>query len=185
MINGSDGTKYPPFIDTSRSYYLFSAQLCRSVEIAYTSTYKLKGIEVARFTIPQHVLGNVTENPENQGFCTPHEDCLPGGLLNASVCREGAPLVFSQPHFLDGDPILLRNVVGMLPRRNEHQVFIDIEPTAVIDTKSADQFKDEVLQPLKIMQTVQYGLIAVGVFLIACSIIFFCAKKGMARQKQD
>ena len=40
----------------------------------------------------------------------------------------GAPLVFSQPHFLNADPVVLHGVDGMHPDAKLHGTFIDIEP---------------------------------------------------------
>ncbi|KAK7097192.1 lysosome membrane protein 2-like [Littorina saxatilis] len=128
MINGSDGNRYPPFVDTSKSYYLFSSQLCRSLELSYLKSSELKDIDLARFTIPHRVLDDVNHNPDNRGFCTPKNSCLPAGLINASICQGGTPLVFSLPHFLDGDPEVRSRVMGMHPRRDEHEFIIDIEP---------------------------------------------------------
>ncbi|XP_076446440.1 lysosome membrane protein 2-like isoform X2 [Babylonia areolata] len=213
-LNGSDGTLYPPFVDKSQALYLFSSDLCRSLEIQYSKEYGLKGIDVYRFIVPPMTFANVSVNPDNEGFCTPSTNCLPAGLLNASVCRDGAPVILSLPHFLDGDPDVRNRVFGMNPNRTEHQSVIDIEPmtgvvmnaakrlqlnaylnktadikdleklsdyvvlpilwlseSATIDDKSAKDFKSEVLLAVKVTEAVQYGLIALGVFLLICWII--------------
>ncbi|KAK7097188.1 lysosome membrane protein 2-like [Littorina saxatilis] len=225
-LNGSDGTMYPPFIDTSRSYYLFSSDLCRSLEIVHTKDYTLKGIDLRRFIVPPRTFANVSTNPYNKGFCTPESNCLPSGVLNASVCKQGAPVILSLPHFLDGDPAIQNRVIGMNPNREKHQSVIDIEPmtgvvmnaakrvqlnayltkiphikdttnihpyiilpilwldeSAKIDDKSASDFKSEVLMPLKIADAVQYGLIALGVFLLTC--FFICFAKGAFCKTKD
>nr|KAG5697775.1 hypothetical protein BaRGS_026732 [Batillaria attramentaria] len=137
-INGSDGTLYPPFVDTSQSYYLFSSDLCRSLVIKYSDTYTLKGIDLARFKVPREAFVNVSYG---QGFCTPNDNCLPSGLLNASVCRQNAPIVFSLPHFLDGDPDIRNRVIGMNPNRAEHQSVIDIEPITGVVMNAAKRLQ--------------------------------------------
>ncbi|XP_025087249.1 lysosome membrane protein 2-like isoform X1 [Pomacea canaliculata] len=130
MINGSDGTMYPPFIDTSRAYYLFSSDVCRSLEIRYVNGYELKDIDLDRFVVPSMVFANASVNPDNLGYCTPHapENCLPSGILNGSNCQNGAPVIFSLPHFLYGDETIQNRVDGMHPNQEEHQSVIDIEP---------------------------------------------------------
>ncbi|KAL8605528.1 hypothetical protein ACOMHN_031465 [Nucella lapillus] len=138
-LNGSDGTLFPPFVDTSKTKYLFSSDLCRSLQIQYTHGYGLKGIDVDRFVVPPLTFANVSANPYNQGFCTPH--CLPAGLLNASVCKAGAPVILSLPHFLDGDPDVLDRVIGMKPNRSAHQSVIDIEPMTGVVMNAAKRLQ--------------------------------------------
>ncbi|BFZ15099.1 hypothetical protein BsWGS_18137 [Bradybaena similaris] len=126
MINGSDGTIYPPFVSTAETKYLFSSDLCRSLGLEYQTVVNVRGIELDKFVAPDIMFANATVNPYNKGFCT--SDCLPSGLLNVSVCRQGAPVVMSMPHFLGCDEETVRGVIGMNPNREEHQSYIDIEP---------------------------------------------------------
>lgn len=128
MINGTDGTIYPPFIDLKETKYLFSSDLCRSLGMTYTKGVNVKNIDLARFVAPDIMFGNVTTNPYNAGFCTPAGNCLPSGLLNVSVCRTGAPVIMSMPHFLGCDQDTVDAIVGLRPNREEHQSYIDIEP---------------------------------------------------------
>ena len=65
----------------------FFVAVARSLEIAYKETHGVKGIDLDRFAVPPRTFANVSVNPANSGFCTPV--CLPAGLLNASVCRQG------------------------------------------------------------------------------------------------
>jgi len=44
--------------------------------------------------------------------------------------------------------------------------------SAVIDDKTANDYKSEVLTPLKITKAVQYGLIVIGALLVLCAILF-------------
>ena len=43
-------------------------------------------------------------------------------------------MIFSLPHFLDGDPNILHRVIGLKPNREEHQSVIDIEPVSAEDS---------------------------------------------------
>ncbi|XP_067663480.1 lysosome membrane protein 2-like [Haliotis asinina] len=210
MINGTDGTMFPPFVDKSQPLYLFSSDICRSLDVKYQYDYTFKDISLARFVAPDSMFLNVTANPNNAGFCTPPGNCLPSGLLNVSVCREGSPVMMSQPHFLAADQSVIDGVEGMHPIRAEHETFVDVEPmtgvamnvakklqinvyvepishikdtekitpvflpilwlneSAAIDDKSASKFHEEVQEPIKITQAVQYGLITLGAFILVC-----------------
>ena len=42
----------------------------------------------------------------------------------------GAPVVFSQPHFLDADPAIINSIDGVHPNREEHSTVIDLEPVS-------------------------------------------------------
>lgn len=53
----------------------------------------VRGIELDKFVAPDIMFANATVNPYNEGFCT--SDCLPSGLLNVSVCRQGEYLIHS------------------------------------------------------------------------------------------
>jgi hypothetical protein len=128
MINGSDGTIYPPFVNSADMKYLFSSDLCRSLGLEYNSTVGVKGIDMYKYVAPDSMFANVSVNPYNEGFCTPPGHCLPSGLLNVSACRSGAPVVMSMPHFLGCDPETVDAVVGLRPNRVEHESYVDIEP---------------------------------------------------------
>ncbi|XP_060576218.1 lysosome membrane protein 2-like isoform X1 [Ruditapes philippinarum] len=128
MLNGTDGTIFHPFMEKSDVLYVFSSDLCRSIYFTYLRDNKQKGIDVYRFTTPPDVFQSPTDNPANQGYCTPSDNCFPSGLLNVENCHFGAPLIFSQPHFLNADPAIIHGVNGMHPNLEEHGTFIDVEP---------------------------------------------------------
>ncbi|XP_045204924.1 lysosome membrane protein 2-like [Mercenaria mercenaria] len=128
MLNGTDGTIFHPFAEKTDVLYVFSSDLCRSIYFTYLRDNKQKGIDVYRFTTPPEVFQAVEQNPANDGFCTPSDNCLKSGLLNVENCHFGAPLIFSQPHFLNADPSIIHGVNGMHPNLEEHGTFIDIEP---------------------------------------------------------
>lgn len=98
----------------------------------YTKDVTVKGIGMDRFVAPDIMFGNVTVNPYNAGFCTPKDNCLPSGLLNVSVCRSGAPVIMSMPHFLGCDQETVDSIHGLSPNREEHQSYIDIEPVSYL-----------------------------------------------------
>ncbi|XP_033743063.1 lysosome membrane protein 2-like [Pecten maximus] len=131
MINGTDGTFFPPFVDKSWTMYAFQTDICRSLYLNYKETKTLRGVDLYSFVLPDSVFA---ELPENQGFCTPSENyCLPAGLLNVSNCKtEFAPIIGSQPHFYAADPSIQQAVHGLNPIPGEHQTNIDVEPNTGI-----------------------------------------------------
>ncbi|XP_070552269.1 lysosome membrane protein 2-like [Ptychodera flava] len=149
MINGTDGTMNRPFADLSEKQYLFSSDICRSIFGEYEKDVHYEGIRLVRFTGPSYIFANGTEYPPNAGFCTPDIDhCLPGGLLNVSVCQQGAPVVFSLPHFLYADPRVL--LPTMSPNKEEHETFVDADPITGITMRVAKRLQTNIhLKPSK------------------------------------
>ncbi|KAK3099881.1 hypothetical protein FSP39_011128 [Pinctada imbricata] len=128
MINGTDGTLFPPFVDKSQTLYIFSSDICRSIYTTFHKDDTLRGIDLLEFRVPPNVFLNVTANPANTGFCTPADNCFPSGLLNVASCRSGAPVIMSQPNFLAADPKVIDSVVGVHPDPEQHSTLIAVEP---------------------------------------------------------
>ncbi|CAJ0919617.1 unnamed protein product [Ranitomeya imitator] len=128
MINGTDGTSFHPLINKDDIIYLFSSDLCRSIFAVYEASDSVKGISVFRFTPPAKVFANVTVNPDNAGYCVPKGNCLPSGLLNVSVCKQDAPIILSSPHFYQAEEFVINSVIGMKPKKEDHETFMDINP---------------------------------------------------------
>ena len=85
-----------------------------------------------RFVPPPNVFDTTNENPENACFCTnPDGVCnTPSGVFNVSICQFGSPTMLSWPHFFQADPKLLDAVEGLNPNKDEHQLFIDVQPVS-------------------------------------------------------
>ncbi|PIK51964.1 putative lysosome membrane protein 2 isoform X1 [Apostichopus japonicus] len=130
MINGTDGTYYHPFIDKSEPLYVFSSDICRSIQASYEKPIDVEGLTADRFVGTPEDFQNTTLNPANLGFCTPNASyCLPGGLLNVSNCHQDAPVVMSLPHFLFAEEKVLEMLDGDLnPIKEKHQTSFDLEP---------------------------------------------------------
>ncbi|XP_040273892.1 lysosome membrane protein 2 isoform X2 [Bufo bufo] len=141
MINGTDGTSFHPLIDKDDIIYMFSSDLCRSVYAVYEASESVKGIPVFRFTPPAKVFANVTINPDNAGFCVPEGNCLPSGLLNVSACKQGAPIILSSPHFYQAEESVIANVVGMNPKKEYHETFLDISPLTGMVIRAAKRMQ--------------------------------------------
>jgi hypothetical protein len=77
-----------------------------------------------RYGLQMKDLENSTANP-TEGW--QYNNFAPSGMENLTTVA-GAPLFASKPHFLDGDRSLAGSVVGMLPRKEVHDTYLDIEP---------------------------------------------------------
>uniref|UniRef100_A0AAR2K3F9 Platelet glycoprotein 4 n=1 Tax=Pygocentrus nattereri TaxID=42514 RepID=A0AAR2K3F9_PYGNA len=130
MINGTDGSSFPPFLDKKKALYFFSSDICRSVSADYDGSVDLKGITVYRYMLPEQTFASPTVNPDNKCFCTNYEatkNCTLAGVLDIKSCK-GFPVFISLPHFLHGSPELLDTVHGLNPNPEEHSTYLDVEP---------------------------------------------------------
>lgn len=127
MINGTDASMWHPFISREEELYMFSADICRSGSVVYEKDIVHNGLDLYRFTVNKNMMASAEEYPPNADFCTPPGKCMKGGVLNMSVCQQGAPIVFSQPHFYGADSIYRHGVEGMNPTP-EMQTKIDVDP---------------------------------------------------------
>ncbi|KAL4234338.1 Scavenger receptor class B [Mactra antiquata] len=155
MINGSDGTLGPPYLDKSRLMPTFSSDICRSVFGIFKSDVQTKqGINLWRFEAPKNYLANASVNPDNVGFCTPDaEHCLGAGLFNGTNCQSvdffNLPIAFSMPHFLYGDPKYINAVNGIHPIEDQHKTTIDLEPYTGLVLQAAKRLQVNMyLQPI-------------------------------------
>ncbi|XP_027880667.1 lysosome membrane protein 2c [Xiphophorus couchianus] len=137
MINGTNGASFHPIISKNEVLHMFSSDLCRSLYAIYTNDVTVKNIPGYRFVPPFEVFANMTVNPANAGFCVPSGNCLGSGLLNVSMCKQGAPIIMSSPHFYQADEKFVQDVFGMRPNKDEHQTAIDINPLTGIILQAA------------------------------------------------
>uniref|UniRef100_A0A669DHJ6 Scavenger receptor class B member 2 n=1 Tax=Oreochromis niloticus TaxID=8128 RepID=A0A669DHJ6_ORENI len=113
----------------------------RSLYTVYEEDVTVKGITGYRFVPPSSVFANLTVNPDNAGFCVPAGNCLGSGLLNVSVCKEGAPIIMSSPHFYQADEKFAQDIFGMTPNKEEHQTAIDINPLTGVVLQAAKRLQ--------------------------------------------
>ena len=67
------------------------------------------------------------ENEDKYNFT----ECLPkckDGFLRVGDCYGGLPIIMSAPHYWYVDPDLLNQIVGLDPRQDLHDTYLDIEP---------------------------------------------------------
>ncbi|XP_076101275.1 lysosome membrane protein 2-like isoform X3 [Mytilus galloprovincialis] len=128
MINGTDGNIFHPHIKDTDQLYLFYPQICRSYMISFEKKGEFKGVRYSRFIMKDDVFASIKTNPENAGFCTPRNKCLPSGLINNTECRKGTPVIISQPHFLGADQSVIDSFDGIRPNKDLHETYIDLVP---------------------------------------------------------
>ncbi|ROT80682.1 scavenger receptor class B-like protein [Penaeus vannamei] len=83
-------------------------------------------------------------NHDNLCYCKPDEDHA--GMEHGSVCL-GVPIVMSTPHFYQGDEVELAKLVGLDPRKEEHETFLDVEPRTGVTMNAAKKIQINI--PLK------------------------------------
>ncbi|XP_020485537.2 lysosome membrane protein 2c [Labrus bergylta] len=141
MINGTNGASFHPVINKDETLYMFSSDLCRSLYAVFEEDVSVQGIPGYRFSPPSEVFANMTLNPANTGFCVPTGNCMGSGVLNVSVCKQGAPIIMSSPHFYQADEKFVEDVFGMRPIKELHQTAIDVHPLTGIVLQAAKRLQ--------------------------------------------
>ncbi|XP_029372225.1 lysosome membrane protein 2 isoform X2 [Echeneis naucrates] len=144
-INGSDGSAFHPLLEKDERIYIFTPDLCRTIYMEYEKDVEVNGIPAYRFTPPRSVLASKEENPDNEGFCVTKDECLGTGLLKVSPCRKAAPVVASFPHFYLADDKFVEAIEGMSPVREQHQTFLDLNPTTGVIVRANKRAQINVL----------------------------------------
>lgn len=65
--------------------------------------------------------------------------CLKAGLFDLSPCLK-AVLYVSSPHFLYGDPELLKYPIVLNPDKEKHETFMEIEPVGTVKLTKVERF---------------------------------------------
>uniref|UniRef100_A0A8C6QPV0 Scavenger receptor class B, member 2 n=1 Tax=Nannospalax galili TaxID=1026970 RepID=A0A8C6QPV0_NANGA len=110
----------------------------RSVYITFSDFERVEGLPAFRYKVPAEILANTSENA---GFCLPEGNCLGSGVLNVSICKNGAPIIMSFPHFYLADQKFISAVKGMHPNKEDHETFVDINPLTGIILRAAKKFQ--------------------------------------------
>ncbi|RNA35695.1 lysosome membrane 2-like [Brachionus plicatilis] len=126
LINGTDGTFYPPFLSRNKKIYSFNPDMCRSYHLSYLKDNTIGGVSTYDF----HLTPNIFYELENEGFC--EGPCLGNGVLNISNCYGGVSGFISQPHFLNADPKFREGLSGLNPNQSIHDFLLHFEPTTSV-----------------------------------------------------
>ena len=139
MFNGTDGTIYKPHISKD-ILYIFLIELCRSVQVTYYKDVTIQSIDAYQFHLPAYLFESGDINPDNKAFCNP--GCLPTGLLSVIPCTPfDAPIIISQPHFLNGNKSLQKMILGLYPDEENHDTFVSVEPYTGILLQASERIQ--------------------------------------------
>lgn len=94
QINGTDASSYPPFRQRGDSMYIFSADICRSVQLFYQSDIQYQGIPGFRYSIGENFINDIGPEHDNECFCVDKlanvikrkNGCLYAGALDLTTC---------------------------------------------------------------------------------------------------
>uniref|UniRef100_A0A8C5XTP6 Scavenger receptor class B member 2 n=1 Tax=Microcebus murinus TaxID=30608 RepID=A0A8C5XTP6_MICMU len=109
-----------------------------SVYITFSDFESVHGLPAFRYKVPAEILANTSDNA---GFCVPEGNCLGSGVLNVSICKNGAPIIMSFPHFYQADERFVSAIKGMHPNKEAHETFVDINPLTGMILKAAKRFQ--------------------------------------------
>ncbi|KAI5726570.1 hypothetical protein M8J76_004961 [Diaphorina citri] len=137
-LQGTDSTIFPPFQKREDDLVFFVADLCRSIRLQYNGQkISSRGVHGGRHETTFTILAN---DSASRCWC-PKSGCLDKGALDLSKCV-GAPMILTQPHFYDGSEKYLSRVRGLNPNKQDHGIYMDIEPItgAAFDVRMRLQF---------------------------------------------
>ncbi|GIY69822.1 lysosome membrane protein 2 [Caerostris extrusa] len=128
MMNGTDGSQFPPPVSKRDVLYVYTPELCRSVSLEYLVDTRVRGIPALRFVTPEKLFASPLVNPDNMCYCTEEKFCGLSGILDVSPCRKGMKLAVTGPHFFQAHEFIKERVTGLNASREAHETYVDIEP---------------------------------------------------------
>ncbi|XP_055909082.1 sensory neuron membrane protein 2 isoform X1 [Eupeodes corollae] len=134
LINGTDASAFPPFRKRGDSMYIFSADICRSVELFYQGDVAYKGIPGFRYSIGDNFLNDIGPEYSNECFCVDKltnvikrkNGCLYSGAMDLTTCLD-APVILTLPHMLGASNEYKKMIRGLRPDPKKHQTFVDVQ----------------------------------------------------------
>jgi len=147
-VRGSAGEMYPPGLEKTQ-ITMFSNDVCRRLTFDFNAESWPKGIHSYEFTGTEAVFDNGTgpgaRAPENRCYNPPGAR-LNSGAFNASVCRFGAPVFISFPHFYLADPAYRAGIgAGLAPDAGKHGTYMRVEPLSGLPVDVVARFQVNVL----------------------------------------
>lgn len=122
-IRGTDGLIFPPFQTIDEPVHFFVKQLCLNVDLRYRRKTYLRGIRMRLF---EYKIGNIAKVDDLECYCRHPNQCPINGTIDLMPCLK-VPITGSLPHFLYGDPSLLKNVHGLNPSEVNHSFTLNME----------------------------------------------------------
>ncbi|CAF1189538.1 unnamed protein product [Rotaria sordida] len=129
MLNGTDGSLFPPNLHKTTQVYSYNADMCRSYYLSFLRERKDGYVTLYDFHLSANVFNMSRE--ENHGFCN-HNSCLGDGVLNISTCYLGVWGFISSPHFFQADIKFRQDVRGMQPDENKHEFIMSFDPVTSV-----------------------------------------------------
>ncbi|CAF1070688.1 unnamed protein product [Rotaria magnacalcarata] len=129
MLNGTDGSLFPPNLKKDKKVYSYSADMCRSYYLSFLRERKDGYVTLYDYHLSADVFNMSRE--ENRGFCG-HDPCLGDGVLNISTCYLGVWGFISSPHFFQADEKFRQDVHGMQPNKNKHAFIMSFDPVTSV-----------------------------------------------------
>ena len=129
IVQGTDGTQFAPELSQTDVLHVFVPDLLRSVELSFSGTTSIQGIELLKFELSDETFGidlNYYQSIE--------------GLANMTI-DQGIPIFLSKPHFLDADGDLINSLYGVHPNKGLHDTFLDVEPNTGAVMNAAERFQ--------------------------------------------
>ncbi|XP_067646318.1 sensory neuron membrane protein 2 isoform X2 [Eurosta solidaginis] len=134
QINGTDASSYPPFRKRGDSMYIFSADICRSVQLFYQNDIQYEGIPGFRYSIGENFINDIGPEHDNECFCVDKlanvikrkNGCLYAGALDLTTCLD-APVILTLPHMLGASNEYTKMIKGLRPDAKKHQTFVDVQ----------------------------------------------------------
>jgi len=125
MLNGTDGSLFPPGLNRNKEVYSYNADMCRSYYLSFLREKKDGYVTLYDYHLSSNVFN--MSRKENQGFCG-RGPCLGDGVLNISTCYQGVWGFISSPHFFQADMKFRQDVHGMQPDGNKHEFIMSFDP---------------------------------------------------------
>ncbi|RWS03945.1 lysosome membrane protein 2-like isoform X1, partial [Dinothrombium tinctorium] len=142
-IEGTDGTMFHPFISPEEKFYLFNADVNRSLALAFERNSQVHSLNSYRYVLPKEFFTAPNVSGENSCYCVnkPVENeqnlCAIDGVLDVSKCKRNLPIVISLPHFYEASKILLESAQGLKPEKEKHEIFMEFDPISGVILKAA------------------------------------------------
>nr|APZ81422.1 sensory neuron membrane protein 2a [Adelphocoris lineolatus] len=131
IIKGTDTTIFGPLKNPHDDLYIFVPDVCLSFTANYVNTSIQNGIPLNKYFAAEKNMASYSKDPDNLCRCAKDDEgvrhCLKDGVIDASPCQ-GAPVIMSNPHFLDADAEYQNAVVGLKPIEEKHKTFVMLEP---------------------------------------------------------
>lgn len=124
-IRGTEGFFFRPNLKEGDNLTAFVDDVMRSFDLVYEGRVQHLGLTAYRYGINNSTFLSAFNEPKNAEYFS----WCPDGMFYLGVTQvKETPVYGSKPHFLDGDPLLLKSVKGLHPVREKHDTIIDVEP---------------------------------------------------------